>query len=818
MEFFRGPLLTVLFIVPAAAMTLIEEGQPRARVVLAEQAGEATAAAADELVAYLAKMSGAELPLVRAAPADGDVLLGTVAGWPEEAAAVAVRGLGPEGYLLRTEGQQLLLLAHDDLAVRHVVVAFLEHLGCRWFYPGEAWEEVPKQPTVRVTDLNVTGRPTMGYRNIWYGWGKATPQIRADYEAWFRHNKQGGHITGGVGHAYASVIHPREFEVHPEWFALVDGRRIPNGQLCTSHPEVIEKARVYARRAFRQDPAKAKKMVSLSPNDGGGYCECPKCQAEGSISDRTLRFCNRVAEGIEAEFPDKWVAMYAYYANAPPPTLAGHPQVIIYIATSFIVGGFSVDELIEGWSNRVHQIGIRDYYCVDLWTRDQPRWQIDRLRERIPYYHRHKVVGINAESSCNWAAEGLNYYVGARLQWNAYADVDAILADYYETCWGPAAPALRRYHARWKDAPGVNSRLLALSNQDLAQALDAAQGHERVLVRVRQMLKYQHWLRLYRQHAQAPPEAAKGRGLELARWTFGLLDSGLVHSYAMYRDPRIFGDPWLGKNKPEWQHLWGQVEAITDEEGEAAFRVDLAELPPPAEIPTVATAGSLQPLSMAPAPDTRPANPIYRGGGRFFVQGQEPGPAVIRVSAGHIRPASTTLTYGLAGSLSNRAAPFEPQAPAQTFEPGEHTVELPLRGGEIYVLDFASKGGSGVQIDFGGRPHAWVLGHHGHIISGTRGDLAFYVPADTAAFVVGLVTSDGWGRITIKDPTGAIILQQAGNYATSEEFGIEVPPEHAGQIWRVAIDQCEDADKFYVVGIPSLAAHDPRWLLGLADE
>jgi hypothetical protein len=72
---------------------------------------------------------------------------------------------------------------------------------------------------------------------------------------------------------------------HPEWFAMVDGKRIKpspdkndlllSEQLCTTNPELRKEI---ARRIVEYANAHPQlKRMALIPNDGFGWCECPEC-------------------------------------------------------------------------------------------------------------------------------------------------------------------------------------------------------------------------------------------------------------------------------------------------------------------------------------------------------------------------------------------------------------------------------------------------------------------------------------------------------------------------------------------------------------
>src|SRR5690242_8396166 len=68
----------LVFCVGAAqgkTLTLVEEGQPRATIVVSATAGEKTRFAAQELRTYLAKLSGATLPMATDADKPKGILI-----------------------------------------------------------------------------------------------------------------------------------------------------------------------------------------------------------------------------------------------------------------------------------------------------------------------------------------------------------------------------------------------------------------------------------------------------------------------------------------------------------------------------------------------------------------------------------------------------------------------------------------------------------------------------------------------------------------------------------------------------------------------
>src|SRR4029077_11682997 len=98
--------------------------------------------------------------------------------------------------------------------------------------------------------------------------------------------------------------------------------------------------------------------------------------------------------------------------------------------------------------------GIRGYFSVYQWDWDFPTvakgdLHLPRLVSELRFYHKHGVRSINAEASCNWGPRGVGYYLAAQLMWDVSADPRALIADFYDQAFGPAALPMERYYTRW---------------------------------------------------------------------------------------------------------------------------------------------------------------------------------------------------------------------------------------------------------------------------------------------------------------------------------------------------------------------------------
>src|SRR5690606_29243524 len=122
----------------------------------------------------------------------------------------------------------------------------------------------------------------------------------------------------------------------------------------------------WALAAFERSPSRD--SISLDPSDGDGWDNpesgCRDGEVYKSVSDRVVTLANEVAEAVNKKYKNKYVSIYAYYKHSPPPTIPVHPRVAVGVATSFIQGGYSFEQLVKGWSDQGATVGVREYYSV----------------------------------------------------------------------------------------------------------------------------------------------------------------------------------------------------------------------------------------------------------------------------------------------------------------------------------------------------------------------------------------------------------------------------------------------------------------------
>jgi len=446
-------LATLAFSMHASALTLVENGAAKAVIVVPETADADESLAATELQSHIEKMSGAKLEVVSSdrVPAGKTTILVGQAAPKELEDTIRKQGNDPASFALVVDDRRVCARGLSAEGSLFAVYELLERLGVRWFLPGDLGTVIPETKTILIPSQTTVQVPSFAGR--WHG-GERKP--------WGRRVRMGGPFFPGA-HG-VPLGKEATFEKHPEYYSLVNGKRV-NRQLCVSNPEVVKLAAAELKSHFRKHPDMPWRGVG--PNDGSGFCECDNCRAldggdwdvfsnELSVTDRYVWFFNQLLKGIEDEFPDKKLCFYAYHSYMRPPVkVKPDPRIVPALAVIALcrVHGPSNPAcpeksyyvwLAEAWKQVLPEVYDRGYW-FNLADPGFPFLMIHRLRDEIPLGARLGLKGWRVETMNHWASETPSLYIAAKLMWNARADVDALMADFSEKFFGPAAQPMGEY-------------------------------------------------------------------------------------------------------------------------------------------------------------------------------------------------------------------------------------------------------------------------------------------------------------------------------------------------------------------------------------
>jgi hypothetical protein len=517
---------------------LARDGKPLLPVTIGKGASPAAKETAAELADYLGRIAGTKFT-VESGDGTRGIVLGRPADFPKLPFEVKFGDtpLDREDYLVRSHGGNLYLLGATDLAVSHAAWDLLHRLGYRQFFPGETWEVVPRVPTITVA-ADDWQRPTFHARRVWYNWG-FWGYNEGPYNAWCRRNRMAKGLDLNSGHAYESIIaaNRAEFDKHPEYYALIDGKRElrPDVKFCVSNPGLRKLVADHAVRVFQANP-KAD-SISMDPSDGGGWCECDECKKLGAVSDRVVTLANEVAEASNGlGLRPKYVGMYAYNQHATPPRMKVHPNVIPSATTAFIGGGLSFDQVVTGWQKQGATMGVYDYLSVVDWDWNLPRGgaaaRQKHVTEFLPKIHGMGVRFYDAESGDCWGPCGLGYYTASRILWDvAEAKRSAAIVDDFLAKAFPGAekPMRAFYHLMTEDTRRrPPSDIVGRMYRHLDDARKATDD-PKVRARIEHLILYTRHAELYYAYA-----AGGGSVEAVARHAYRIRTTMMVHSYGLW--------------------------------------------------------------------------------------------------------------------------------------------------------------------------------------------------------------------------------------------------------------------------------------------
>ena len=791
-------LIAFTSVLHAEKAVLADRGRALLPVVIQD---EQLRLAAEDLAAMLERITGAKFEIESSKEPRG-LFLGLTAG--------EVPPTERDDYTMKSGKDRLVMMGRTPKAVDHAVWDLLYRCGFRQFFPGKNWEIVPHTSSLDI-DVDVRESPDYLMRNIWTGFGvlKERGGLRAE---WKRRNRGTSGIQLQSGHAYEGVIHrhEKEFAAHPEYLALVRGTR-QGSKFCIANAGLRQLVIDDALAQFTAKPELD--SVSCEPSDGYGWCECAECAKIGSVSDRALFLANAVAEAVNAKYPGRIIGMYAYNEHSPPPSIAAHPQVVVSLATAFIRGGYTVDQLLAGWSAKARTLGIREYYSVSAWDRDMPGAsngsKLGYLRTTIPHFHSQGARFMSAESSDNDGPNGLGHYLAARMLWDVdeAKNLDALVTDFLEKCFGPAREPMRKFYAL---LDGTEKKVMCDDFLGrMWRLLDEARGmtqEEAVLARLDDLALYTHYCGLYFDYNSAAGKERQAAFEALFRFIWRTRLTGMVHTKALWRDiphrdKAVQLPPLCAYDDPDATNPWKSDERFTRAQITAMVREGiekrgLLDFEPVSFSMNLVPAAKLK-LPQVPRGDAG----IYLRRVRDFWTWIEKEPATLTLSgtAGliyHSRGTAKVDLYPLAEAELKSVAHVEIEPDKKPHElkletnfPGLHRIEV-------------SDGAQGTLI-------TWPDGMPMTIVNSTaqpatlygRWHLYFYVPRGTKS-IGGFAEGEGF----MLDPEGKTTHTFP---AKPGYFRVKVPAGQDGKLWSFK----HSAGNRLLMTVPPCLARDASELL-----
>jgi hypothetical protein len=326
-----------------------------------------------------------------------------------------------------------------------------------------------------------------------------------------------------------------------------DGLRTKNlaeigGQLCLTAPGLIDEFTIRVREIF--DAAPNCRIISISPDDGFGWCKCPQCleldrQLCGGraprvkllhespfVGDWLFWFGNEVARRIAESHPDHKLLMLAYVNYVEPSDSVQPASNIVPFVCHYVPADYSraisdpsseanrqFNELLLKWRELSPNMMIYSYVGKSTWW-NLPRPILQTFAADIKYFHELGIRRYFCQSAlAGWDRDGPLYYVLTKLLWDPQANPQTLADEWIKGMFGPAADEMTTFYVCVEksvkktgkpfadnppgEVPGLFDRVeldLALRAIERAEKVPAPETVRTRVNRVAQIFRNDYWI------------------------------------------------------------------------------------------------------------------------------------------------------------------------------------------------------------------------------------------------------------------------------------------------------------------------------------
>ena len=496
---------------------LVKDGKPAA-IVLPENADPSSRLAAEELSEYTGKVTGVKLPVVTGkSDAANKVYIGTLQTLkkiPSAAQKALQSAKQDEAHFICAKGNTLWIIGKQEVAELYGTYQFIEDkLGVCWLKPEDkvdSGEYVPKKKDIVFADYTKFREPAFAFRILdqaeSYGnripekgkiWGTRngyqTPKAYLTSILYDRKNSKAykfyspriprSHNSLGGGHMTFIAPMPPEktFDKHPEYFAMIDGKRVKGRQYCISNPEVRRNVADHIIRKLDKNHGIGYFLFGMvDVNDG--WCECAECRKlDGSdttaggfqnVSTRFQKTVRAIAEMVYQKYPDADLREWVYHTYRQiPEGVTLHRKMKFQFCPHGRCYAHRLDDpgcernvkmykLLLAWQKFAPELYTYEYLspshifyvCHEQVIGHDLRlykklgltgWKEEAVFADSKFYPPRKNDNRGDLMPSNWQF----YYVTGKQLWDPSLDENKLLEEAESLYYGKAYPPMKKYHA-----------------------------------------------------------------------------------------------------------------------------------------------------------------------------------------------------------------------------------------------------------------------------------------------------------------------------------------------------------------------------------
>lgn len=422
-------------------LCLVENGTTNYEIVVPEKADSTIIKAVGELQKYIEQMTTVRLSVVAESNSKKEknkIYVGLKANNLES----------PHSVSIYNEGKNLIITGGNSKSVLYAVFTFLEnYLGCKWYSP--AVEKIPQVKTISIhTPLNFVYTPPITTRTVHSRLFYDNPGFADKLKV--THNAFPGYVPTARVHTFHRFVPEKVyFKTHPEYFALINGKRVAT-QLCLTNSHVLKIVTDSVKAYFNRYPNA--NVISVSQNDNTQHCQCDACKKidreEEAASGTMIRFVNQVAKN----FPDKQISTLAYQYTRKPCKTKPAANVLITLCSIECDRSAPIEQKctdfatdLVGWKAKTDNIRIWDY-TTQFTNFLAPFPNIRTLQPNIRFFRDNHATWIFEQHS-NQPSElfELRSYLTAKLLWNPDLNSEEIITDFTNGYYEDAGVFIKKY-------------------------------------------------------------------------------------------------------------------------------------------------------------------------------------------------------------------------------------------------------------------------------------------------------------------------------------------------------------------------------------
>jgi hypothetical protein len=362
-----------------------------------------------------------------------------------------------DGYVIKARDNRIALAGPRGRATLFGVAGFLEHLGARFYGTTEV---VPKLQDLKIREFALADKPAFEFRRVNVSeWQLKTsyddvgdPTKAANPELFTEKAGSNLWIDHTAGYLVPIKLY---YDEHPEYYALVGGKRVACGRgnrsdrdvtPCLSNPDVIRISIERLTAWIEKQPER--RVFGITYGDTEQWCQCENCKKlDGGHgrADRCLYWVNAVAREVGKKYPDKVFWTFAYGSSQPAPVLRKPEPNVIVMYTPW----YGLSTICRRHSYMTCWQSIPGALEMEDWLKCSPGnlgvydyslgggLQLRAYEDNIRFWGKRGYRGF-WECGSPKGFQALEGFVKAKLLWNPSLDPAKLEEEFCQACYGPA--------------------------------------------------------------------------------------------------------------------------------------------------------------------------------------------------------------------------------------------------------------------------------------------------------------------------------------------------------------------------------------------